>query len=120
MCNHCGCRGAEESAEKETFEARFNENGTIAYRYEPEWVGNQGGYPNRGAVFLGRLGGKDYYFVDGFIVQKIRGLKNEVLVQPIIAVRDLYLIDNSTSRQRQDPAIIRRGGASIDKITSQT
>ena len=94
---------AEEfGAETQTFEARFNENGTIAYRYEPEWFGNQGGYPNWGAVFLGRLGGKDYYFVDGFIVQKIRGLKNEVLVQPIIGVRDLYLIDKSTNTQRQD------------------
>lgn len=74
----------------ETFEARYNQNGTIAYN-EKEWVGDLGN--ERGAVFLGSDGNDKYYYLHKRIVKVVKGLKNETLVQPVIDFNDYRLDD---------------------------
>ena len=74
----------------ETFEARYNQNGTIAYN-EKEWVGDLGN--ERGAVFLGMDGKDKYFYIHKRIVKVVKGLKNETLVQPVIDFNDYRLDD---------------------------
>ena len=75
----------EEFKDAETFEARYNQNGTIAYN-EKEWVGDLGN--ERGAVFLGSDGKDKYFYIHKRIVKVVKGLKNETLVQPVIDFND--------------------------------
>tara|TARA_B100000287_G_scaffold73777_3_gene65473 strand:+ start:9302 stop:10987 length:1686 start_codon:yes stop_codon:yes gene_type:complete len=85
-----GYAAEEFGAETETFEARYKNDGTIAYT-ETEWFG---GYSRRGinswgAIPLGNFEGERYYFIDGKIVMtspQVKTLKNEYNVK---AIRDL-------------------------------
>jgi hypothetical protein len=86
-----GKYGAEEfGAETETFEARYKNDGTIAYT-ETEWYGgySRTGINSWGAIPLGNFERERYYFIDGKIVMtspKVKALKNEYNVK---AIRDL-------------------------------
>jgi hypothetical protein len=84
----------------ETFEARYNQNGTIAYN-EKEWAGDLRN--ERGAVFLGSDGGDKYFYLHKRIVKVVKGLKNETLVQPVIDFNDYRLddlIDKTDERRK--------------------
>ena len=90
----------------ETFEARYKDDGTIAYT-EIEWFGgySRTGGNNWGAIPLGNFERERYYFIDGKIVMtspEVKTLKNEYNVK---AIRDLRSDDSDMHFQSMATAI---------------
>jgi hypothetical protein len=93
----------EMSAEEfgaETFEARYNENGTIAYSEEREWLAIGG----QSAIYLARVRGKNYYYMNGMIVLIVKNLKTEVLVKPVYGLfkQRTSPMSLATNQEKQD------------------
>ena len=95
--NNLASRKHKFGAETQTFEARYKNDGTIAFT-EKEWYG---GYsrtgPNHwGAIPLGKIENERYFYIDGLIVMvspEVRPLKNEYNVKVIMDLLNSYNAD---------------------------